>query len=79
MKKTFLRDIENIINFRIKDYAAVEFYHECLYVLITAHDGGLFWAKTYMAKDLDGLEPQEIGRLVKDDYEKFIISQHIYC
>lgn len=79
MKKAFLRDIENIINFRVKDDVTVEFYHEWLYVLIITPDRGLFWTKTYMKKDLDGLVPQEIARLVKDDYEKFIISQHIYC
>ena len=79
MKKAFLRYIENIINFRVKDDVTVEFYHEWLYVLIITPDRRLFWTKAYMMKDLDGLVPQEIARLVKDDYEKFIISQHIYC
>lgn len=79
MKKVFLREIEHIINFRIKDDVTVEFYNEWLYVLITTPDRVLFWCKTYMAKDLDGLVPQEIARLVKDDYEKFVISRHIYC
>lgn len=79
MKKSILREIESNINFRIKDGATAQWYHERLYVLIIPPDGSLFWSKTYTSLDLDGLEPQEIGRLVKDDYEKFIISQHIYC
>lgn len=80
MKKSVLRDIEFNIRTRIKDEVMVEFYHGWLYVLITTPDRVLFWCKTYMEKDdLDGLDAPEISRLVKDDYEKFIISQHIYC
>ena len=79
MKKSVLKDIENILNFRIKDETAVEFYHRRLYVVIIPLDRAFFWIKTYTEKDIDGLEPQEIGRLVKEDYEKFIIQQHIYC
>lgn len=78
-EKSVLRDIEFNIRTRLKDEVMVEFYHGWLYVLITTPDRVLFWCKTYMVKGLDGLEPQEIARLVKDDYEKFIISQHIYC
>lgn len=79
MKKSVLSDIEFNIRTRIKDEIMVEFYHGCLYVLVTTPDRAIFWCKTYMKKYLDGLGPQEIARLVKDDYEKFIILLHIKC
>lgn len=79
MKKAFLRDIEANLRIRVKDDVMLEFYYGWLYVIIATPDRLIFWVKVYFMRDLDGLSPQEIGRLVKDDYVKFIISQHVNC
>ena len=77
MGRDILREIkENIENRGIKGHVFVDFEDGNLYVLITP-DIVLLWCKMYTTPDICMLTPQQIGRLVKDDYDKFIISQYI--
>ena len=78
MKKAFLRDIKENIGTRVKGNVYVSYEGSNLYILII-HNIALFWCRMYTIQELAGLTPSQVGRLVKDDYEKFIISQYIKC
>ena len=79
MEKSVLIDIETNIRIRVKGEVFVKFYSGWLYVGIVSSDIGIFWRKEYRTNDLNDLTPREIGRLVKDDYEKFIHQEYFYC
>lgn len=78
MEKSVLRDIEGNIRIRVKGEVFVKNYSGWLYVGIASPDIGVFWHKEYRPNDLNDLTPWQIGRLVKDDYEKFITSEYFY-
>lgn len=78
MKKEFVRDIKENIEMRVKGDIYVSHEGNKLYILII-HNIALFWCRMYTIQELAGLTSSEVGRLVKDDYEKFIISQYIKC
>lgn len=78
MKKEFVRDIKENIEMRVKGHIYVFHEGNKLYILII-HNTALFWCRMYTIQELAGLAPSQVGRLVKDDYEKFIISQYIKC
>lgn len=78
MEKMFLRDIKDNIGIRVKGNVYVSYEGDKLYILII-HNIALFWCRMYTIQELAGLVPSQVGRLVKDDYEKFIISQYIKC
>lgn len=75
MKKAFLRDIKGNIEIRVKGNVYVSYEGDKLYILII-HNIALFWCRMYTIQELAGLDSHQVGRLVKDDYEKFIISQY---
>lgn len=78
MEKAFLRDIKDNIEIRVKGNVYLSYEGDKLYILII-HNIALFWCRMYTMQELAGLASSQVGRLVKDDYEKFIISQYIKC
>lgn len=78
MEKTFLRDLKENIGIRVKGNVYLSYEGDKLYILII-HNIALFWCRMYTMQELAGLDSSQVGRLVKDDYEKFIISQYIKC
>lgn len=80
MKKEFLSDIKGNIENRVKGDVIVGCLGDGgIYVVITSLDRTFLWGKTFTRQVLDDLTPYEVGRLVKDGFEKFIISLYIKC
>lgn len=75
MKKEFLSAIKVDIESRVKGEVYVFFEGDKVYITIIPPIW-LFWCRMYTKEDLAGLDSHQVGRLVKDDYEKFIISQY---
>lgn len=50
-----------------------------IHVVIMPLDRSLIWGKVFVPQDLDDLTPIQVGRIVKDEFEKFIISLYIKC
>ena len=80
MKKGYLTDIKKNIENRVNGDVIVGCFDDGnIYVVITPLDRALVWGKVFTEQDLDGLNTNQVGRLVKDGFEKFIISLHIKC
>lgn len=75
MKKEFLSGVKANIESRVKGEVYASFEGGNLYITIIP-PYGFFWCGVYIKEDLAGLDSHQVGRLVKDDYEKFIISQY---
>lgn len=76
--ESLLRVLKENIEDRVKGRVILELENGKIYVVI-ASNNDLLWGKAYTVQELNGLMPNQIGRVVKDDYEKFIISQYIKC
>ena len=80
MEKSYLTDIKENIENRVKADVIVGCFDDGkIYVVITPLDRCLLWGKVFTTQVLDDLTPNQVGRLVKDEFEKFIISLYIKC
>lgn len=80
MEKSYLTDIKENIENRVNGDVIVGCFDDGkIYVVITPLDRALLWGKVFTTQVLDDLTPNEVGRLVKDEFEKFIISLYIKC
>ena len=79
MKKSDLMRIKENIKHRVKGEVMVRCFDGKVHVVIMSIDMKFIWGKVFATQDIDNLTPTQVGRLVKDSFEKFVISHYFNC
>lgn len=80
MKKSDLMRIKENIKHRVKGEVMVRCFDDGrVHVVIMPIDMKFIWGKVFATQDIDNLTPTQVGRLVKDSFEKFVISHYFNC
>lgn len=80
MEKSDLICIKENIKHRVKCEVMVRCFDDGrLHVVIMSTDMHFIWGKVFATQDIDGLTTTQVGRLVRDSFEKFVISHFFNC